>query len=202
LYVGDGAGSPNEPTGSGRIIVIDRRIAMTEHVDDAGTPGDLTLVSFCRAHHTPLLRWLTLYVADREVAEELSQEAIEQTVKHWRRVRRMEHPEAWLYRVAVNRARSRWRRLGAHRRALERDVSAASALPDPDDAIVVRDALARLPERQRCALTLRYLLDLPASDVATIMDCSVETVKTHVKRGLAHLRDQQLIGTEEPESEQ
>lgn len=76
----------------------------------------------------------------------------------------------------------------------------APTLVDPDDAIVVRDALARLPERQRCALTLRYLLDLPPNDVAAYMDCSVETVKTHLKRGLAHLREQHVIDIEDAES--
>ncbi len=112
----------------------------------------------------------------------------------------MNHPEAWLYRVAANRARSRWRRAGAHRRAMSRTPRVSPMPADPDDAIVVRDALARLPERQRCALTLRYLLDLPPNDVARYMGCTVETVKTLLKRGLAHLREQHVIDIKDAES--
>jgi RNA polymerase sigma factor (sigma-70 family) len=160
----------------------------------------LALTSFCHANQIPPLRWLTLYVNDREHAEELCQETLEAVVRNWRRVRHMDRPEAWLYRVAANRARSRWRRAGAHRRAMSRAPRVSPTAADPDEAIMVRDALARLPERQRCALTLRYLLDLPPNDVAAYMGCGVETVKTHLKRGLAHLRKQQVIDIENAES--
>ena len=63
---------------------------------------------------------LALYVGDRGLAEELAQEALIRLCQHWPRVRRMERPGGWLTRVAMNLARSSWRRRAAEhqRRAL------------------------------------------------------------------------------------
>ena len=49
-------------------------------------------------------------------------------------------------------------------------------------------ALAALPKRQREAVVLRYLVDLPEADTAGAMGCSVGTVKSTVARGLDKLR--------------
>ena len=49
-------------------------------------------------------------------------------------------------------------------------------------------ALAALPRQQRAVLVLRYLEDLPEAEVASLLGCSVGTVKTHAHRGLRALR--------------
>ena len=49
--------------------------------------------------------------------------------------------------------------------------------------------LVRLPRRQREAVFLRVIADLPEDEVARVMGCSVGSVKTHKSRGLAQLRD-------------
>ena len=49
-------------------------------------------------------------------------------------------------------------------------------------------ALLRLPRRQREAVALRYLVDLPEREVASVLGLSTGTVKTHLHRGLAALR--------------
>ena len=45
-----------------------------------------------------------------------------------------------------------------------------------------------MPIRQRTALVLRFFADLPESEVADLMGCSVGTVKTHTHRGLQAMR--------------
>ena len=50
-------------------------------------------------------------------------------------------------------------------------------------------ALGGLPPRQRAVLVLRYFADLPATEVATILDCPPGTVKSSTSRGLERLRE-------------
>ncbi len=58
--------------------------------------------AFCLRHHTGLLRLLTLYCGDRELARDLTQEALARVWLHWRKVGRMDRPDLWAKRVALN----------------------------------------------------------------------------------------------------
>ena len=60
---------------------------------------------------------------------------------------------------------------------------------DAADAIVVRAAVAELPERQRAAPILRYFADLPVASVAEILDCAQGTVKSLTSQGIDRLRE-------------
>lgn len=64
-----------------------------------------------------------------------------------------------------------------------RDLAASATL-----RLTLAQALRRLPTQQRAAVVLRYYVDLPENEVATIMDCSVGAVRSHTSRGLARLR--------------
>jgi RNA polymerase sigma factor (sigma-70 family) len=60
----------------------------------------------------------------------------------------------------------------------------------------VRQALARLPARQRRAVVLRYYADLSVEDTATAMGCPPGTVKTLCRRAIAALRTMGLEAEE------
>jgi RNA polymerase sigma-70 factor (sigma-E family) len=136
-----------------------------------------------------LLRVAFLLTGDRHAAEDLLQEVLEQVYVRWRRVQAS--PEAYARRALVNRSINRWRRrarrpeqaLGQHE-GVARDHADAVALRE-----VVVEALRALPARQRAAVVLRYLEDLPVADVAAAMGCSDGAVKSHAARGLARLRE-------------
>jgi RNA polymerase sigma-70 factor (sigma-E family) len=143
---------------------------------------------FVRSRSTGLLRIAYLLTGDRHSAEDLVQEVLEQMYVKWRRIHSM--PEAYARRALVNRAANRWRRRGRRPEAPlgSHDVAA----PDHSDHVVVRDAvleaLRSLPPRQRAAVVLRYLEDLPVAEVARALDCSEGNVKSSVSRGLTRLR--------------
>ena len=149
-------------------------------------PADL--VALCRDEHPRLVRALRLQTGDAARAEELAQEALVRLWQRWRRVRRLEHPAAWLHRVAINLAIDDHRRRGAERRALDRlaPPTVAASAPEPRDD--VRLALLRLPERQRAAVVLRYLLDLPVSEVAAALDLSEGATRALTHRAVEALR--------------
>lgn len=156
--------------------------------------------AFCAALQPELLGTLTLLLGDRGVAEDLTQETLGRVYARWAAVSRMQAPKAWAYRVALNLARSWWRRLAAERRAGARLKSRGQVDPhEPDlaEALAVRAAVAALPSRQRTALVLRYWSDLGVEEVAALMGCSPGTVKSSTSRAIAHLRERAGLLPEE-----
>jgi len=137
---------------------------------------------------------LSLLCGDTHTAEELAQDAFVRLCRDWWRVRRMDHPEAWLHRVAINLAMSRWRRRSAERRARRRLEGAPVAEIPSDDAerLSIRGAVADLPPRQRTALVLRYYLDMPHAEIARLMDVQESTSKSLVAKALDGLRSLEL----------
>lgn len=153
------------------------------------TEADPELAELCRQEHPRLVGALALYVGDRRIAEELAQEAMIRLCQHWPRVRGLDSPRAWLHGVAMNLARSWWRRWYAERRAIDRHgIDADRADPDPADAVAVRRAVAGLPIRQRQALVLRYYAALPVREVAAQMRCAEGTVKSLTSHAIDSLR--------------
>ena len=69
---------------------------------------------------------------------------------------------------------------------------------DNAEAVAVRAAVAALPPAQRQAVILRYFADLPIREVASVMGCPENTVKTHARRALESLRDSHLLRDEPP----
>ncbi len=110
------------------------------------------------------------------------------TSMHWR---------AWLVQILTNTWRN-WLRTKS-RRITEAEMGVGH-LSQPDAAVSevpgvrladrdeLQQLLAALPPRQREALVLRHVLDLPMVDVAHIMGCPEGTAKSHVSRGLAAIR--------------
>jgi RNA polymerase sigma-70 factor (ECF subfamily) len=144
---------------------------------------DIEFEVFFRDRYDEVRRALTVAFADPRLAEDCAQEAFVRAFVRWKRIRRMESPAGWVYVVATNVARKRrpW-------------PSEATIAPVDDlaDAVVDRATIAQgiqqLPDRQRIAIVLRYLVDLPVADVATAMGCATGTVKSTLHAGLARLR--------------
>jgi RNA polymerase sigma factor (sigma-70 family) len=152
------------------------------------------LGTFCRREYPRLVGLLSLYVGDRNVAEELAQEALVRACRDWRKVRAMDYPSAWLHRVGINAANSYFRRRAAERRArsrLETDASRpVHPSHDPASSLVLRQAIAGLPRRQKEVLVLRYYSDMTYVQIGRVLGCSDNTVKSLARRGLQNLRSQ------------
>lgn len=144
--------------------------------------------AFCAAQYDQLVGVLTLYLADRVVAEELAQEALLRTFSRWEHVRTLESPEGWTWRVAMNLANSTFRRYRTERRARQRiRTTAGDRDEDQTSQIAVRHAVARLPQRQRMVLVLRFYLDLSVAETAARMNATDNAVRSLTKRAVAAL---------------
>jgi RNA polymerase sigma-70 factor (ECF subfamily) len=152
--------------------------------------------AFCEDVHPRLVGALSLYCGELGVAEELAQEALAIAFRDWSKVRRMDDRAGWAFRVGFNLCNSYFRRRAAERRAnarLQMSTNLAPAITEPEEAVAVRQSVARLPRRQRAAVVLRFLADYSVAETARVMDCPEATVKTLTRRGLATLRLQDDI---------
>lgn len=135
-------------------------------------------------------------VGDAPLAEELASEAFARAWARWPAVGSHPSPSAWVVRTTSNLA------LDVARRGLP-TMAQPLGQPAEADAVVLRmalvHALRRLSSRQRDAIVLRYLADLPEHEVAVALGISDGSVKTHLHRGLARLRT--AIGPDDPTTE-
>jgi RNA polymerase sigma-70 factor (ECF subfamily) len=132
---------------------------------------------------------LYAYLGDATEAEDVTQEAYLRAWRDWGRISRYDDPVAWVRRVAWNLATSRLRAVA--RVARVRVPSDAVVALGPDRVALVA-ALRRLPERQRLAIVLHYIADLPVADVCDELGAARGTVLSWLHRGraqLAALRD-------------
>lgn len=159
------------------------------------------LVAFCEDAYPRLVRMLGLYCGSREVAEELAQETLARVWRHWRKVQGLDQPLAWAQRVGLNLAKSHFRSTSAERRAKKRlEGRPVQTHTDPDaaDKQAVRDAISRLPDRQKTVLLLHYYLDLSFAQVADWMNAPEGTVKSLAHRAVKRLREEEgLLDLEE-----
>jgi RNA polymerase sigma-70 factor, ECF subfamily len=130
-----------------------------------------------------LLGQLLLVTGDLHEAEEVVQEAFARASVRWAWLGDYDLPEAWVRRVALNLAAERARRLRRQARALLRlgpppQVPAASA-----EALALLEALRTLPMRQRQAIVLYHLVDLPVEEVSRLIGVRPGTVKSLLARG-------------------
>jgi RNA polymerase sigma-70 factor (ECF subfamily) len=139
------------------------------------------------ASYRRLVGQLTAVTGSREEAEDVVQEAFARALLHARDLAHLENPEAWLRTVAVNHARSRWRRVRRFVGLLPDLVPDASDGADTPAALDLLAALRALPTGQREAIALHHLLDLPVGEVAATLGVPTGTVKARLARGRATL---------------
>lgn len=130
------------------------------------------------------------------VAEELAQDAFLAAYRKWDTVAAYDDPAAWVRRAVMNRSVSVWRRGVTEARLLARlqqERAVSPALEESHDAAWV--AIRKLPKRQRETMALVVLEGRSVADVAEVLGCSVESVRTHLRR--ARLRLAQVLNEED-----
>lgn len=101
----------------------------------------------------------------------------------------------WLYKITTNVCRDMARSKRRHQGAPIEEQRLVSASPGPFERVARREqrhltrlALARLPYKERAAITLRDLEGLATRDVARILGTTQATVRSQISSGRAKLR--------------
>ena len=148
--------------------------------------------AYVRASERKHKRLAFLLTGDLHAAEDLLQAAYAKVYPRWEKVRTYESPDAYLRRVMVNLRTSWWRRHKNREWATADLPDLGHAGPDGATAVVESQALLlalrELPDRQRITVVLRHWCDLSEADTASVMNCSLGTVKSNNSKGLARLR--------------
>lgn len=152
-----------------------------------------------RQEHPRVVAALSALSRDVDVGRELADEAFARALVRARSFGPTSNPSGWVYGVALNLLRQAHRRRNIERRALTRlGRRVASELPEDRS---IWDCVARLPERQRVAIALRYASDLPEADIAVAMKVTRGTVSSTLndaKHRLRQLMDDSGVKEEVP----
>jgi RNA polymerase sigma-70 factor (sigma-E family) len=148
---------------------------------------------FVRENTPRLLRTAYLVTWDLAEAEDCVQDALTVTLRHWRRVKSMESPRAYVRTIVLRRA-IRQSQTRARRRTEplssdyvdERFAKECDALDTRSEILWL---LQGLPRGQRAVLALRYYDDLSELEIAEQLGWPVGTVKSTAARALERLRE-------------
>ncbi|ALG11357.1 SigE family RNA polymerase sigma factor [Kibdelosporangium phytohabitans] len=154
---------------------------------------------FVAARLDRLLRYATAMTCDRYLAQDIVQEVLLRAQRRWDRIGTMDAPYLYVQRMVTNEYLSWWRRRASRDIASPATTIAAHTPPvgDPAERHAERDAMrariAQLPRKQRAALVLRYYEDRTDDEIASVLNCSAGTVRSHISRALKTLRTNDRI---------
>jgi RNA polymerase sigma factor (sigma-70 family) len=144
---------------------------------------------FLDVHQDVVWRFLVAAVGPVE-AEDCFQETFIAALRAYPRLRAGSNLRGWVLTIAHRKA------LDAHRAHARRpqpmaelaavDGREAADAQFADEALW--DAVHALPPRQRSAVVLRYVADLPHRDIASAIGCSEEAARRSLHEGLTKLR--------------
>ena len=141
--------------------------------------------AFYRRHHGDVCRALALTLSDVDLAHDAAAEAMTRAYQRWNTVGKYQNPAGWVYRVGLNWARSRLRKL------LRRPLPTLRNSEDIALGVVnqMDTALAQLSMGQRSVVVLRYYLDWSERQIAEALNIAPGTVKSRLSRALDRLAD-------------
>ena len=166
---------------------LDQLLARSKRGDHTAFAG------IVREHQAMVFGLASNFLRDGALAEELAQEVFLELYQNLDSIQSADHLKYWLRRVASNRCIDHARR--AKRRPVVGldDVAepVAAAVPESDPLLAgtLERYVGTLPEAARMVVVLRYQEDLAPSEIAKVLDMPVNTVKSHLQRSLAILRE-------------
>jgi RNA polymerase sigma-70 factor, ECF subfamily len=135
-------------------------------------------------------------VGNVDDAQDLTQETFIKALQRQGQLKDLERAGHWLSRIAANTAIDFLRR---KKKLSFTDISQLAGFPtpwaDPEQSVLrgehklhLDGGLAVLTERERMALLLRDVEDIPADQVAKHMNCSMATVRSHIANARTKFR--------------
>jgi len=175
----------DEPNGASECAPEERTL-FRARAGDTGAFAELV-----RAHQGSVFSLALRLLGAREESQELAQDVFLQLHRNLARIESARHLYFWLRRTVSHRAIDRLRHRAREPFDPVEDVPEIETPhlhADPMLERRLRESVTALPPVARAVVLLRYQEDLDPTEIASILDLSINTVKSHLKRSLALLR--------------
>ncbi|MFJ6948061.1 sigma-70 family RNA polymerase sigma factor [Streptomyces wuyuanensis] len=165
------------------------RLALTAR---GGDPD--AVEEFVRVLHRDIWRYVAYLSADRQAADDLTQETFLRALGSLHRFEGRSSARTWLLSIARRTVVDSLRHAAARPRLSDRDDWQAVAeqtqprgMPGFEDGIALAELLAQIPAERREAFVVTQLLGLPYAEAAEAMGCPIGTVRSRVARARTSL---------------
>jgi RNA polymerase sigma-70 factor, ECF subfamily len=151
-----------------------------------------TFAATLRRHQAMVFSIALHFLHDATAAEEVAQDVFLELFKRQGELENEAHVTFWLRRVTSHRSIDYLRKRKVHSAVALEDVPEPSVKAEPGDVLMsrrLRSLIASLPEKPRMVMVLRYQEELMPEEIARILEMPVRTVKSHLQRSLAMLRE-------------
>jgi RNA polymerase sigma-70 factor (ECF subfamily) len=166
-----------------------------ERADDtlsrAKNGDQMAFADLVREHQAMVFSLAHYFSRDRATAEDLAQEVFIDLYRNLASIESPAHLKFWLRRVTGHRCIDHARKSRALLVSVDEapEPVASGDFGDSLMAATLRRIVATLPEKPRMVITLRYQEDLDPTEIAELLDMPLNTVKSHLRRSLAILRE-------------
>jgi RNA polymerase sigma-70 factor (ECF subfamily) len=158
------------------------------------TPPDDSFEGLFSREFPRVARTIHHVLGDRARAEEVTQDAFLELLRHWGTVAAYDRPDLWVRRVAIRRAQRErhraWRRVELERSTSDSPIGVEPPTPAPE----VLSAVRQLAPKQRAVVVLFYFEDRPMTEIAEILECSESTGWSQLHTARKHLA--RMLGEE------
>ena len=142
--------------------------------------------------HADMVRFAAFLTGDVSAAEDVAQEAFAKVFDAWDGIDDLERVDAYLKSTVVNLVRGGQRRQQVAERSVTPHLTVVPSAEDDAVGQIGRErvlaAVAELPLRQRACVVMRHWMRMTETEIANVLELSVGSVRTHIKRGTAHLK--------------
>lgn len=139
-------------------------------------------------YHRRLSRFLMRMTSHHELIEEIINDTMWTVWQKAADFRGASRVSTWIVGIAYRRALKAFRRTGTHAATAHDEIVVGDTNCSDDDREWIDRALSELPLEQRSVLELSYLLGHSCEEIANIMQCPVNTVKTRMFHAREKLR--------------
>lgn len=139
-----------------------------------------------------ILRLCYMYLKDRELAQDATQETFLKAYKKLSSFRELSRINTWLTSIAINTCKNIIRNSNYKQKDVsleEVEYQLSYAMSDNDKALAVSDAVTSLPQNYREIILLRYYRDLPIKDIVKILSLPQTTVNYRLLKAKSLLKD-------------
>jgi len=152
----------------------------------------MTFPEVLRANQSMVFSLAYHFVRDRGVAEEIAQDVFLRLYREMDRLENEKHVVFWLRKVTSHRCIDYVRKRGSQFTIALEETAEPSIADQPGDPLLnrrLRQLIATLAEKPRMVMVLRYQEDLTPEEISELLEMPVRTVKSHLHRSLAVLRE-------------